>query len=143
MRAAVPAVHAAEGPRQAMLASQGEQVPARDIVNRESRREQAGRHQHRCPYVAAAVQLKSLQHPASRVARRQKDGLTSFFQHEAEPGGAPHPGLLARQLTLIFDGASARSVVRAHALDGLAVATATTLLDVAGVDNSLPDNGIG
>lgn len=96
-----------------------------------------------CPYVAAAVQLKSPQHPASRVARRQKDGLTSFFQHEAERGGAPDPGLLARQLTLIFDGASARSVVQARALDGLAVATATTLLDVAGVDNSLPDNGIG
>ncbi|MGO4648647.1 TetR/AcrR family transcriptional regulator [Nocardia sp. 2YAB30] len=96
-----------------------------------------------CPYVAAAVQLKSPQHPASLVARRQKDGLTSFFQHEAERGGAPDPGLLARQLTLVFDGASARSVVQAHDLDGLATATATTLLDAAGVDNSLPDNGIG
>ncbi|MFI6361467.1 TetR/AcrR family transcriptional regulator [Nocardia sp. NPDC050630] len=94
-----------------------------------------------CPYVAAAVQLKSPEHPGSLVARRHKDGLTSFFQYEAERGGAPDPVLLARQLTLVFDGASARSVVQAHHLDGLAVATATTLLDAAGVGNSLPLNG--
>ncbi|MFI6771551.1 TetR/AcrR family transcriptional regulator [Nocardia sp. NPDC050412] len=94
-----------------------------------------------CPYVAAAVQLKSPEHPASLVARRHKDGLTSFFQYEAERGGAPDPVLLGRQLTLVFDGASARSVVQAHDLDGLAVATATTLLDAAGVGNSLPSNG--
>ncbi|MEV6339764.1 TetR/AcrR family transcriptional regulator [Nocardia vinacea] len=94
-----------------------------------------------CPYVAAAVQLKSPEHPGSLVARRHKDGLTSFFQYEAERGGAPDPVLLARQLTLVFDGASARSVVQAHDLDGLAVATAATLLDVAGVGDSLPPNG--
>ncbi|MGW0634975.1 TetR/AcrR family transcriptional regulator [Nocardia salmonicida] len=89
-----------------------------------------------CPYVAAAVQLKSSEHPASLVARRHKDGLTSFFQSEAERGGARDAVQLARQLTLVFDGASARSVVQAHGLDGLAVETATTLLDVAGVEQS-------
>ncbi|MFD9547944.1 TetR/AcrR family transcriptional regulator [Nocardia salmonicida] len=88
-----------------------------------------------CPYVAAAVQLKSSEHPASLVARQQKDGLTSFFQYEAERGGAHDPAMLARQLTLVFDGASARSVVQAHSLDGLAVETATTLLAAAGVDD--------
>ncbi|MGY2009975.1 TetR/AcrR family transcriptional regulator [Nocardia gipuzkoensis] len=96
---------------------------------------------HGCPYVAAAVQLKSPEHPASQVARRHKDGLTSFFQHEAERGGANDPVLLARQLTLVFDGASARSVVQAQGLDGLAVATATTLLDAAGVGDSPPPDG--
>jgi AcrR family transcriptional regulator len=94
-----------------------------------------------CPYVAVAVQLKSPEHPASLVARRQKDGLTSFFRHEAERGGAHVPALLARQLTLVFDGASARSVVQAHSLDGLAVATATTLLDAAGLGRSVPPHG--
>ncbi|WP_280293891.1 TetR/AcrR family transcriptional regulator [Nocardia abscessus] len=94
-----------------------------------------------CPYVAAAVQLKSPEHPGSLVARRHKDGLTSFFQHEAERGGARDPAQLARQLTLVFDGASARSVVQAQHLDGLAVATATTLLDGAGVGDSLPPDG--
>lgn len=91
-----------------------------------------------CPYVAAAVQLKSPDHPASVIARRQKDGLTSYFQYEAERGGAHDPVQLARQLTLVFDGASARSVVQAHDLDGLAVATATALLDAAGIEESAP-----
>lgn len=86
-----------------------------------------------CPFVAAAVQLKSPEHPASVVARRQKDGLTSFFQYEAERGGAPDPVQLARQLTIVFDGASAESVVHARDLDGLAVTTAAALLDAAGV----------
>jgi AcrR family transcriptional regulator len=86
-----------------------------------------------CPFVAAAVQVKSPDHPASLVARRQKDALCSFFQHEVERGGAPDPAQLARQLTLVFDGASARSVVQAQGLDGIAVVTAAALLDGAGV----------
>ncbi|WP_406277281.1 TetR/AcrR family transcriptional regulator [Nocardia sp. NBC_00881] len=96
-----------------------------------------------CPYVAAAVQLKSPEHPASQVARRQKDGLTSFFRDEAERGGAYDPAQLARQLTLVFDGASAQSVIQAQQLDGLAVATASTLLDAAGVGKPLPNKVIG
>ncbi|WP_153346508.1 TetR/AcrR family transcriptional regulator [Nocardia aurantia] len=94
-----------------------------------------------CPYVAAAVQLKSPEHPASVVARRHKDGLTAFFRYEAERAGAHDPDLLARRLTLVFDGASARSVVQAHPLDGLSIETATILLDAAGVRDPLPRNG--
>lgn len=94
-----------------------------------------------CPFVATAVQVKSPEHPASLIARRQKDGLTAFFQHEAERGGAHDPASLARQLTLVFDGASARSVVQAQDLDGLAVRTASALLDIAGIGPPLPDNG--
>ena len=86
-----------------------------------------------CPFVATAIQAKSPEHPASLIARRQKDGLTAFFRHEAQRGGAHDPELLARQLTIVFDGASARSVVQARALDGLAIATANALLDTAGV----------
>jgi len=91
-----------------------------------------------CPFVATAIQVKSPEHPASRIARRQKDGLTSFFRGEAERGGAHDPELLARQLTIVFDGASARSVVQAHTLDGLAVTTAGALMDIAGVGASVP-----
>lgn len=86
-----------------------------------------------CPFVAAAVEVKSPEHPASLVARRSKDALTTFFQQEAERGGAEDPALLARQLTVVFDGSSARAVVQAQGLDGLAVATAGALLDGAGV----------
>jgi AcrR family transcriptional regulator len=86
-----------------------------------------------CPFVATAVEVKSPEHPASLVARRSKDALTAFFQQEAERGGAKDPVLLARQLTVVFDGASARAVVQAQGLDGLAVATASALLDSAGM----------
>lgn len=86
-----------------------------------------------CPYVATAVELKSPEHPASLVARRWKDALTAFFRTEAERGSAPDPETLARQLTVVFDGSSARAVVQAQGLDGLAVLTASALLDAAGL----------
>ncbi|MEV0822469.1 TetR/AcrR family transcriptional regulator [Nonomuraea rubra] len=86
-----------------------------------------------CPFVAAAVEVKSPEHPASLVARRNKDALTAFFRREAERAGAADPALLARQLTVAFDGASAQAVVQARGLDGLAVATAAALLDAAGL----------
>ncbi len=91
-----------------------------------------------CPFVAAAVELKSPDHPASRVARHSKDALTAFFQHEAELGGAPDPALLARQLTVAFDGSSTWSVIQAQGLDGLAVETARALLDAAGLTGTAP-----
>jgi AcrR family transcriptional regulator len=92
-----------------------------------------------CPFIAAAVQVKSSEHPASAVARRHKDALTAFFEDEASRAGVQDPVLLARQLTVVFDGASARSVVQARNLDGLAVATASAVLDAAGVPTSAPD----
>jgi AcrR family transcriptional regulator len=85
-----------------------------------------------CPFVATAVELKSPDHPAAEVARRYKQGLTAFFRAEAERAGAPDPALLARQLTVAFDGSSAWAVVQAQPLDGLAVATAEALLAAAG-----------
>jgi AcrR family transcriptional regulator len=86
-----------------------------------------------CPFVATAVEVKSAQHPASQVARRHKDALTAHFQREAQRAGAPDPVLLARQLTIVYDGSSARAVVQGEELGGLAVATARTLLDSAGM----------
>ena len=86
-----------------------------------------------CPFVAAAVEVKSPEHPASVVARRHKDALTGFFQAELERAGAADPVTLARRLTIVFDGASARAVVQGAPLDGLAVTTATALLSHGGV----------
>lgn len=86
-----------------------------------------------CPFVATAVEVKRPDHPASLAARKYKDALTGFFQQEAERAGAPDPVLLAQQLTIVFDGASARAVVQASALHGLAVSTAAAILDQAGV----------
>jgi AcrR family transcriptional regulator len=86
-----------------------------------------------CPYLAALVELKDPEHPASVVARATKARLTEAFRALAELGGARDAQLLARQLTLVFDGASARAGARVETLEGLATATAAALLDAAGV----------
>ncbi|WP_031172461.1 TetR/AcrR family transcriptional regulator [Streptomyces durhamensis] len=90
---------------------------------------------HGCPYLAVLVELKNPEHPASVVARTVKDRLAATFRAEAERGGARDPDLLARQLLLVFDGASARAGAKVEDLrDGLATTTVTALLDAAGMD---------
>ncbi|WP_225097518.1 TetR/AcrR family transcriptional regulator [Streptomyces sp. CoH27] len=92
---------------------------------------------HGCPYLAVLVELKDPGHPASVVARGVKDHLTRTFRTEAERGGARDPELLARQLVLVFDGASARAGAKVEDLaDGLAVTTVTALMDAAGMDRA-------
>ncbi|GAA2502909.1 TetR/AcrR family transcriptional regulator [Streptomyces longisporus] len=86
-----------------------------------------------CRYLAVQIELKDQDHPASQVAHRVKEHLTGFFRAEAERGGASDPGLLARQLSLVFDGASARAGIGADTLTGLVAPTVTTLLDAAGM----------
>ena len=88
---------------------------------------------HGCRYLAVQIELKDQTHPASRVAHQVKANLTGFFRAEAERGGAADPDLLARQLSLVFDGASARAGIGADKLTGLVTPTVTTLLDAAGV----------
>jgi AcrR family transcriptional regulator len=95
---------------------------------------QAGAPEFRgCRYLAVQIELKDQSHPASRVAHRVKANLTEFFRSEAEKGGASDPDLLARQLSLVFDGASARAGIGADKLTGLIAPTVTTLLDAAGM----------
>ncbi|MFJ6080341.1 TetR/AcrR family transcriptional regulator [Streptomyces sp. NPDC092369] len=86
-----------------------------------------------CPFLAALVELKDPEHPASKVAGIAKQQLQDGFRAEAERGGAPDPEYLARQLMLVYDGASARAGARIETLDGLSTATAAALLDAAGV----------
>jgi AcrR family transcriptional regulator len=86
-----------------------------------------------CPYVSTAVELKNPEHPGSVVARHFKQQLTDFFHRELVKAGADDPATLAIQLTMIFDGAAARAVVRAQPLGGIGAATAAALLDAAGV----------
>jgi AcrR family transcriptional regulator len=86
-----------------------------------------------CRYLAVQIELKDPSHPASRVAHQVKANLTGFFRREAEQGGASDPDLLARQLSLVFDGASARAGIGADPLTGLVTPTVTILLDAAGV----------
>ncbi|WP_416970443.1 TetR/AcrR family transcriptional regulator [Streptomyces sp. 4F14] len=86
-----------------------------------------------CRYLVVQIELKDPGHPASRVARRVKEELAAFFRAEAERGGAGDPELLARQLILVFDGASARAGIKADTRGGLVGPTVGALLDAAGV----------
>lgn len=86
-----------------------------------------------CPFLAAQVELKDPGHAASAVAARSKQGLSDFFEAEAAAAGVAEPGLLARRLAVVYDGASARAGIKSEVLDGLAVSTAALLLDAAGV----------
>ncbi|UUU19598.1 TetR/AcrR family transcriptional regulator [Streptomyces sp. DSM 40750] len=86
-----------------------------------------------CRYLAVQIELKNQSHPASRVAHGIKANLTGFFRAEAEQGGASDPDLLARQLILVFDGASARAGIQADNLNGLIAPTVAALLDAAGM----------
>jgi AcrR family transcriptional regulator len=86
-----------------------------------------------CQYLAVQIELKDQSHPASRVAHRVKGNLMAFFRAEAEQGGASDPDLLARQLSVVFDGASARAGIGADNLTGLIAPTVVTLLDAAGM----------
>ena len=93
---------------------------------------QAGAPEFRgCRYLAVQVELKDQSHPASRVAHQVKANLTAFFRAEAEQGGASDPDLLARQLILVFDGASARAGIKADTQGGLVAPTVAALLDAA------------
>jgi AcrR family transcriptional regulator len=85
-----------------------------------------------CPYLAALVELKDPEHPASVVARGAKEWLLGFFRTQAEEGGARDAEQLARQLMLVFDGAGARAGAGIETLDGLTTATVTALLDASG-----------
>lgn len=89
---------------------------------------------HGCPYLAVQVEIKDIEHPAVRVAAHAKRELQEFFREEARRGGAPDPVLVARQLILVFDGASVRTGIRADLLDGqLLTGMVRALLDTAGV----------
>ncbi|WP_410674954.1 TetR/AcrR family transcriptional regulator [Amycolatopsis sp. cmx-4-68] len=88
---------------------------------------------HGCRYLAVQIELKDQRHPASRVARRIKGRLKAFFHAEAEQGGVSDPDLLARQLILVFDGASARAGIGVDNLKGLVRPTVVALLDAAGL----------
>ncbi|ONI68183.1 TetR family transcriptional regulator [Kribbella sp. ALI-6-A] len=86
-----------------------------------------------CPFVATAIELKNPEHPGSVVARHFKQALTDFFRAELIRGGADDPDTAAIQLTMVFDGASSRSVVRSQPLRGVGVQMASLVLETAGL----------
>jgi AcrR family transcriptional regulator len=88
-----------------------------------------------CPFVDVAVEVRDAGHPATVAARRFKYEMTSFFEKQAARLGVSDPGLLARQLTMTFDGASTQFALYGRGLDGLSVQTARALLDAADISS--------
>lgn len=87
-----------------------------------------------CAYLAPQVELKDPAHPTSLVASRiKREHMEGFFRAEAERGNATDPDLLTRQLVTLYDGASTRAGIGADDLQGLAVTTADTLIQAAGI----------
>jgi len=117
-----PGVEDADTPRERILA-----------VFRNLDRAAGGQEFLGCPFVSTAFELKNPEHPGSVVARHFKQRLTDFFLGELVAAGADDPEGMAVQLTMAFDGASARAVVRAQALGGVGIKMAEVLLDAAGV----------
>lgn len=87
---------------------------------------------HGCPFVNVATELKDHDHPASVAALGYKRSLTAKLEALARRGGATDPEALAVQLTMVFDGACAYSVVRGG-VPSLARPAAEALLDAGGV----------
>jgi AcrR family transcriptional regulator len=83
-----------------------------------------------CPFVNVATELRDREHPAAVVARHFKEQLTAYFERQATAAGAADPQLLAVQLTLLFDGASASAALRGGTPDA-ALAAAAQLFDAA------------
>lgn len=92
-----------------------------------------------CPFVNTATELKQPDHPGSVVARAFKQQMTDFFRTEATAAGIVDPATLAAQLTMVFDGASARAVVRAQPLRGVGVAMASAMLSASGLQPAHQD----
>jgi AcrR family transcriptional regulator len=86
-----------------------------------------------CPFVNVAVELADGEHPARAVAREYKLSLRSFFQYQAERGGARNPAGLAAQLMIVFDGSITQVVTGLAADTTSATAAVTVLLDAAGL----------
>jgi len=83
-----------------------------------------------CPFVNVATELRDREHPAALVAQQFKLELTDFFERQAEAAGVASPHVLAVQLTLLFDGASA-SAAMCGGTPRAAAPAAETLWDAA------------
>jgi AcrR family transcriptional regulator len=78
-----------------------------------------------CPFVNVATELRDREHPAALVAQEFKLQLTDFFERQAVDAGADSPHVLAVQLTLLFDGASASAAMCGGTPKAAALAAAT------------------
>jgi AcrR family transcriptional regulator len=84
-----------------------------------------------CPYIAAAVEIPDLEHPARVLARDYKLAFAARLTEAARQAGASEPEQLGEQLALLLDGASARGRVLNTETFTTAAAIAAVLVDNA------------
>jgi AcrR family transcriptional regulator len=94
-----------------------------------------------CPFVNAVTELGAEQtHPAVAVAARLKHERFRWFERAARDAGSADPLALAEQLTIVFEGAIATSLVRGGdpAMARAARRAAEILIAQARVDATAP-----
>jgi AcrR family transcriptional regulator len=64
-----------------------------------------------CPFSNAAVEIAAHQHPVHRLAAGHKRDFLRRLTQVATEAGVSDPELVARQLSILFDGVSAQTVV--------------------------------
>ena len=64
-----------------------------------------------CPFTNAVSELPDPTHPAHAVVRRHKERLRRWLRERAKAAGAKDPGVLSRQLMLVFAGAQAQALI--------------------------------
>ncbi len=64
-----------------------------------------------CPFTNAVSELPDPTHPAHAVVRRHKERLRRWLRERARAAGAEDPGVLSRQLMLVFAGAQAQALI--------------------------------
>ncbi len=68
-----------------------------------------------CIFVNAAIEFSLLHEPEHRAALRNKEAIEAVVRETAQAAGAPDPGVLARELCLVMDGAYVTRHVTARA----------------------------
>lgn len=64
-----------------------------------------------CPFTNAASELPDPTHLAHAVVRRHKERLRAWLRERARTSGAADPGMLSRELMLVFAGAQAQALI--------------------------------
>ena len=88
-------------------------------------------HSPLCPFIGATVELQDPSHPARLFARDYKTAFAARLSDTAREVGARDPEQLGEQLTLLLDGASARSRVLNADSFATAAGIAVVLIDSA------------
>ena len=83
-----------------------------------------------CPFANAAVEIAALEHPVHRLVAAHKERFLRSLECVATKAGLADPELIARQLSILFDGVCTHTAVTGRDdAASAARATAAALID--------------